>query len=445
MPEVIGMAGAGQRANREVSVKLVFNNPSFDAQLLRTMSYTAFGGADISECIETARRIKEGDRESWYTEWLKTADRVRQGAEESLKGGHRVSTHYAYLRASNYYRTAEFFVNTCAEDSRSLKTWQSSHDCFVQAAALAEPTFEFVQIPYESTPLPGYFFRVDDSGKPRPTIITMTGMDGYVEETYFSVAHAGLRRGYNCLAFDGPGQGGVLRQDGIPFRPDWEAVVTPVLDFALRRSDVDPKRVTIIGRSFGGYLAPRAASSEHRLAACIADPGEFDLFEMALTRMPQELCDQILRDDPAVDATFAEMTRDDAAHFFFASRMRVFGAKTPREMFQMWKDYTLKGRAGQITCPTLVCDNAEDPAAAQARQLYDALTSPKGYIRFTAEEAAGGHCEGGAQVLFSRRVYDWLDDTLGTGHAPELETVISETWKSTANPEEGSSTVSGDR
>lgn len=426
-------------------MQLVFNDPSFDAQLLRTIGYTAFGGADISECIETAHRIKEGDRDSWYIGWLKTADRVRQGAEESLKGGHRVSAHFAYLRASNYYRTAEFFVRDSAEDPRSLKAWQCSHDCFLQAAALAEPTFEAVQIPYESTPLPGYFFRVDDSGKPRPTIITMTGMDGYVEETYFSVARAGLRRGYNCLAFDGPGQGGVLRQHGIPFRPDWEAVVTPVLDFALARTDVDPKRVTIIGRSFGGYLAPRAASAEHRLAACIADPGEFDLFEMALARMPRELRDQILHDDPAVDATFAEMTRDGAARFFFASRMRAFGAKTPREMFQLWRGYTLNGRAGQITCPTLVCDNAGDPAAAQARQLYDALTGPKGYIRFTAEEATGGHCEGGAQALFSRRIYDWLDDTLGTGQALGVETVISETWKDMASSEAESGTVSGDQ
>ncbi|WP_160163231.1 alpha/beta hydrolase family protein [Nitrolancea hollandica] len=425
-------------------MKLVFDNPSFDAQLLRTISYTAFDGADISECIETARRIKEGDRESWYAEWLKTADRVRQGAEESLKGGHRVSAHHAYLRASNYYRTAEFFVNASAEDPRSLKTWQSSHDCFIQAAALAEPTFEVIQIPYESMTLPGYFFRVDDSAKPRPTIITMTGLDGYAEETYFSVAHAGLRRGYNCLAFDGPGQGGVLRQDGIPFRPDWEAVVTPVLDYVLTRSDVDPKRITIIGRSFGGYLAPRAASAEHRLAACIADPGEFDLFEMALSRMPQELRDQIIRDDPAVDAIFAGMMRDDAARFFFTSRMRAFGAKSLRELFQMWRKYTLKGRAGRITCPALVCDNADDPAASQARRLYDALTSPKGYIRFTGEEAAGGHCEGGAQVLFSRRIYDWLDDTLGIIQAPEVETVISEIWKSTVNPEAGSTGISGD-
>jgi dienelactone hydrolase len=48
-----------------------------------------------------------------------------------------------------------------------------------------------VEIPCEGTTLPGYFFRVDDSGEWRPTVITMTGMDGYMEETYFSVIAAG--------------------------------------------------------------------------------------------------------------------------------------------------------------------------------------------------------------------------------------------------------------
>jgi hypothetical protein len=46
---------------------------------------------------------------------------------------------------------------------------------------LSDPPFEAVEIPYESTTLPGYFFRVDDSGERRPTLITMSVMDGYVE------------------------------------------------------------------------------------------------------------------------------------------------------------------------------------------------------------------------------------------------------------------------
>jgi pimeloyl-ACP methyl ester carboxylesterase len=270
-----------------------------------------------------------------------------------------------------------------------------------------------VEVPYEGTTLPGYFFRVDDSDERRPTVITMSGMDGYLEECYWSTAAAGLERGYNCLAFDGPGQGGVLRQREVPFRPDWEAVVTPVLEFALKRTEVDPERIAIVGRSFGGYLAPRAASLEHRLAACVADPGQFDLFEAAMDRVPKEMREALLRNDPAVDSSLEGMMEGDARRFFLAARMRAFGAKSLKEFLLMQRDYTLKGLVEKIECPTLVCDNVADAiAGGQAKQFYDALGCPKDYVVFTAEEGADGHCEGGAQVLFHRVAYDWLDKTL---------------------------------
>jgi hypothetical protein len=177
-----------------VLVKLFFDDQDFDSQLLRAISYTAYGGADIGECFETASRIKVGDRDSWYEAWTKTADRMKTDAEESLRGGHTSSARRAYMRASNYYRAAEFYVRDDPQDPRSLQGWQSSHDCFAEAARLYDPPFEAVEIPYEDTTLPGYFFRVDDSEKQRPTVITMTGMDGYLEETYFGVGAAALER-----------------------------------------------------------------------------------------------------------------------------------------------------------------------------------------------------------------------------------------------------------
>ena len=69
-------------------MRLFFDDQDFDGQLLRALSYTAYGGADIGECFETASRIKEGDRSSWYEAWTKTAERMKSDAEESLKGGH---------------------------------------------------------------------------------------------------------------------------------------------------------------------------------------------------------------------------------------------------------------------------------------------------------------------------------------------------------------------
>jgi hypothetical protein len=89
-------------------MKIVFQDPTFSLQLLRVIGETYYKGADIGECLSTAYRIKEGDLESWYQEWLKTAERVNKYANESLAAGHTVSAREAYLRACNYYRAAEF-------------------------------------------------------------------------------------------------------------------------------------------------------------------------------------------------------------------------------------------------------------------------------------------------------------------------------------------------
>ena len=101
------------------------------------------------------------------------------------------------------------------------------------------------------------------SSKPRPTLIAHGGFDSTLEELYTSAVAPAIERGYNCLTFEGPGQGGVIRKQKIPFRPDWEKVVTPVVDYALtnRAKEIDPNRIALMGISMGGYLAARAASS----------------------------------------------------------------------------------------------------------------------------------------------------------------------------------------
>ncbi|WP_239644439.1 alpha/beta hydrolase family protein [Oenococcus oeni] len=255
-------------------MRLIFNDQTFSFELLRTLSYAPYGGADIGECLLTAYRIAEGDFESWYHEWAITAQRTLALADEALDTDQFVSAREAYLRASNYYRAAEFFLHGNVKDSRLLTTWRLSRDSFQSAAALMDITVEPVNIPYEDISLPGYSYRQDDSKKPRPTLIIHGGYDSTGEELYFN-AVAALQRGYNCLTFEGPGQGSMIREKGLPFRNDWETVITPVVDFLLTRPEVDPNRIVLMGISFGGHLAPRAAAFEHRLAACIADDGIF--------------------------------------------------------------------------------------------------------------------------------------------------------------------------
>ncbi|MER6262926.1 alpha/beta fold hydrolase [Streptomyces sp900105245] len=395
------------------------NNIQFWYETLRSMSHIAYGGADFGEVVSTGERIVEGDYDSWYVEWLATADRVSGEAEKALAAGHRVSARDGFLRASNYYRSAEFFLHGQPCDPRHDHAYDRSVACFRAAAALFTPVIEPVEIPYEDTTLPGYLYRVDDSGTPRPTLIMHNGFDGTAEELHFFGAMAGVERGYNVLAFDGPGMPGPRHHEGLVFRPDWENVITPVVDFTETLPEVDDNRVALLGLSMGGILAPRAAAFEHRLAALIAVDGLYDLGQTSVRNIPgtREEAERLLRAQaaPELDAALEQiMTRDPIARWAINHGMYVMGVDTPRAFNASYLDYTLQdGTAERIQCPTLVCDAEEDMFfKGQPEQLYDHLTCPRTLMTFTAEEGAGAHCHPGAMRLSIARIYDWLDDTL---------------------------------
>jgi hypothetical protein len=42
-------------------------------------------------CLSIAYRIKDGNIENWYTEWLKFADRVYKYAQDCISKGHKDS------------------------------------------------------------------------------------------------------------------------------------------------------------------------------------------------------------------------------------------------------------------------------------------------------------------------------------------------------------------
>ena len=393
-------------------MRIVFEDQTFSFELLRTIGYAPYGGADIGECLVTASQIREGDFESWYEQWSKTARRVHALADSALQQGKRVSAREAYLRASNYYRTAEFFLHGNPHDPRILATWGNSRTTFRQAVKLMDTPVEEVLIPYEGTFLPAYYYRPDDSYTPRPTLIVHGGYDSTGEELYFMIAAAAIQRGYNCLTFEGPGQGTLLREQHLPFRPDWEKVVTPVVDALVSRPEADSTRIALMGISLGGYLAPRAAAFEHRLAALIADDGlysyHFSEKARAVTRVAalfgRALAHSMLR---------KVMQRNTGIRWAIENGMFTFQVGSIWDLIKATECWSLEEVANKITCPTLVCEAERDHFfAGQPKMLYEALTCPKTLLRFTADEGAEEHCQFGALLFFNHRMFSWLDTTL---------------------------------
>jgi pimeloyl-ACP methyl ester carboxylesterase len=393
-------------------MRLVFKDHTLSFELLRTLSYAAYGGADIGECLVTAYRIREGDFASWHEEWTKTARRAHALADDALQCGQRVSAREAYLRASNYYRTAEFFLHGNPEDPRILSTWRNSRTTFRQAVKLMDTPVEQVLIPHGEMALTAYFYRPDDTDKIRPTLIVHGGYDSTGEELYLMVAAAAIQRGYNCLTFEGPGQGALIREQHLPFRLDWEKVVAPVVDYLLTRAEVDPTRIALMGISLGGYLASRAAAFEHRLAALIADDGvyayRFSEKARAVTRVAA-----LFGRGVAQYTLRKNMQRNPGIRWAIENGMFTFQVGSIWDLIDVTESWSLEGVANEITCPTLVCEAEGDHFfAGQPKMLYDALTCPKTFLRFIAADGAGEHCQLGALLLYNHRVFEWLDTTL---------------------------------
>jgi pimeloyl-ACP methyl ester carboxylesterase len=383
-------------------MKFLYDDESFSFEALRSAGYAAYAGADLGEVLVTCRRIPEGDEEAWSAEWAATAARIERIGRDALGAGHLVSAREALLRASNYYRTADFYRReNPAADAESARLATASRRTFADAAALLDTPARALRIPYEDTTLPGYLFLVDDSGASRPTVLFHGGYDSTLEEDYFAMAGA-LRRGYNVLAFDGPGQGSTVREQGLHFRPDWEAVVTPVVDFALTLPEVDAERLTLIGMSLGGYLAARAAAFEHRLAACVLYDGVYD-FHAAV--------DAIVGPAASVPGGVeALMARSTQVRWAVRNGLWTFGVSDAEELVRASEAYTMAGIADRVTCPTLVLDAENDQFfKGQPRRLFDELTCRKELITFREDEGAGEHCHEGAMFLFHQRTFDWLD------------------------------------
>ena len=228
-------------------------------------------------------------------------------------------------------------------------------------------------------------------------MILLGGYDGTAEELYFFNGAAALERGYHVLAFDGPGQGAALLQQGLVMRPDYENVLTPVVDYLLGRGDADPERIALIGLSLGAHLAPRAVSFEHRIAACIADCGSFDLFDSAMERIPKPLAAGVLDNrrlsTSALSRILGILAAKPTAGWALRRGQLVHGASDPMAYLLALRDYSLKRRASEIVCPMFVCNAEGDDIGASAPLLFDALASDKEFVHFTLAEGAGDHCE----------------------------------------------------
>jgi hypothetical protein len=396
-----------------------FRDDEFNYQLIRALGVADYGGSTVGECLAVVAEITDGSPRSWALAFERLARRIEDRGRACLDAGRRVSGRDHLLRASTYYRTAEYYGDGIEGGSRDLGG--RSQECFAHAAALMERPVEVVEVPFEGGSLPGYLVRPPpsvDSGIDgrRPTLVGVGGFDSSAEELYFHLGAPGAERGWNVFVFDGPGQPGCMRGNPtMTFRPDYEVPLGAVLDHLCGLQDVDADRLALAGQSFGSYFAARSAAVDSRVGALVANPPVVDMSRYLEAWVGTEVfrMSRDIRPEDVIGVPEDLMPRQ--MQWGIAAICLRFGVPS----FHAWRDtilgYRLGPLASAIVCPVLalIGDREGPEPTAQFEAFIGEVEGPVTPVVFKAEDGASTHVQSDNIRLSAQVTFDWLDQQLG--------------------------------
>jgi alpha/beta superfamily hydrolase len=394
-------------------MKPLSTDSTFHYELLRVLGASRSYGADIGEVLEAADQIIPGDFESWFQAFNKLAKHVHARRSDSR---HRVSARNAMFRAASYYRAADFFLHGNAADPRINETWVNQTACFDFAISLLDIPGERLELNTPEFTVPAILYRASKTNEPRPALLMCNGYDGSQEEMLHVFGFGALERGMNVITFEGPGQPSVVRKQGLGFINEWEKVVSPVVDYCETQGAIDCNMLVLLGYSFGGFLVPRAAACEHRLAAIACVDGVFDVFSAFTRGFPPSSMElfNIGQKKEFDKVTWKGAENNIGLRWGIEQGCWSFKTLSPFEMLKMTKPMSLKGIAENIQCPVLVCRAEKDHFFEGQPQLLAAALGDKAtYRNLTAEDSAQEHCHVGATDFVTTLVMDWIEQITG--------------------------------
>lgn len=361
---------------------------NFNFQLNRTLIW---GAGDLQELRAIAPKIHTTE------DWVREMSILAEKAESDQQ----------IPKAIGYYRMSEFFEADENPDKARLYT-KSKSLFYNYYQEIFKQSIKRDEVAYENGKLPVWI------GLPETeildTVILHGGNDSYMEE-FLPVVQYLMSRGIAVYLFDGPGQGGALRESGIHYTHEWEKPIKTLLD-AYQLDDV-----TLIGMSLGGMLAPRAAAFEDRIKRVVAWGIMPDFYDVVLSKVPQEL--RVLMDleekEKVNMLVQKRMETDPLIKWAIQHGMFSMNVETPYDYIKRTRKFEMESIGSRITQDFLLLGSNEDhfiPVELYKR-VIDALPNVKSltYKMYTKSDAAENHCNIGNTELVLEDSVHWI---LGT-------------------------------
>lgn len=334
--------------------------------------YTA-DGLPLPEVHRAHREIHAWAQ--WWPYWM---ERSCWFEERASHAGTTRPTRASMLVYASLCAHLAQYLHFHDEDART-RALRQKIATYRRALTVMDPPGERLEVPFDGAVLPAILRRRRDGAGPAPCVVYVGGLDAHKEDAHAFVELC-LDRGLSVLAFDGPGQG-EARMEGITLDHVGHLGISAAIDVLSGLPGVDQGRIGVIGRSLGGYLAPRAAADDPRIAALCVWGAMVDL--------------EVLPDLPlATQAGFRHVTGADSAEDA-AARLRFV---------------QLRGVAERIACPTLVVHGAEDALTpVEHAQTLAAEVGERCELRVLP---GSGHCNHDVAHVVRPEMADWLAATL---------------------------------
>ena len=403
-----------------------FREGDLDYATRAVLGRAVHGASEIGEVLATIARIRHPS--DWATQWQLTAESAQHQAERALGAGHRVSAASGFLRAATYWACVVDGLSTDVDGAGLVAAFHANREAWDRFVDCSAGAYVRISVPFEGGTLPGYLLRPDATGRPRPTLVITNGSDAAISDLWSTVAAGALERGWNAFVYDGPGQQSMLFDQNTFFRPDWETVLTPVVDALVARPDVVVDQMAGYGLSQAGYWLPRALAFDHRLAAAVVDPGVVDVSTSWTEHLSTGMIDQLHSGDrKRFNQAMGLATHIPSLARTLAWRSRPYRHTDWYDLYRAVLEYRISAEIGaEITTPLLITEpEGEQFWPGQSAALADLVQGAE-VAHFSASQGADLHCQPMGRLLTENRVFDWLEYRLGLSE-PALQDAAAHT------------------
>ena len=280
-------------------------------------------------------RLHSAEPDHWAKVWSELAEPYLAKAMEAEKAGRGEAARQHYLKAYAYFAAARY---PALFSPPMEQAYAKARDAYRKAGRYFDPPLEVVRIPFESKEIVGYFRLRQGEGK-QPLVFHWGGIDGWKEERHDNTK-AFLREGMSCFSIDGPGTGECPLLAG----PDAERIFSAALDYLVKHPRIDPRRIAVVGSSFGGYWATKVAHVEAgRLAGAVNWGGGVHYF----------LQPEWLRESQHASSYLFNLSE---------TRARIFGLRTVDELIGVARSMSLldQGWLDRPSAPMLLVNGKKD-------------------------------------------------------------------------------------